>query len=643
MNFDSIPGELRIRRQWACTPLPRKLPVKPDGTAASSTDPTTWNAFESCVAVANKRKWGVAFIFTKDDPYTVVDLDHVRDAKTGETEAWAKAIIDELSSYSELSQSGTGWHIVVRGKLTAPGNKNGRVEIYDAAKPMTLTGDGSGSIRDVNIPAIHQRLLAADPKAEKKPEAVITSGDKSKDDFALACRLARQHGCEESKVLADFLQQSRQDNKKLNRADYALRTVKAAIAQVLTSRPLTEKTSSLPVVDEPEVKQEEEPLPPFPRLPGALGEIVDGITHDISYDHKALALITYIGLALAKRVSLVPDFWLQPRFYSCLVATASTGKSAAEFEVRRVCDEHELLRDVSVELSIDSGPALVEALAENPRLMLAPDELADQFEKARAGKTGRNSLFGEFLRLYESNETANHTKKKKGGEGGRVEIKNALFALIGGTTTQRFSQMFIGTGAVASGLQSRFVLAHSDQVMPRLKTPNDEAKIARACDELSTALFEEEHRKFRLSESAQDAIMDWRLFEDDGAEKMKRVVDMAKRFALVVAACSRLSEIDENTMRLGLQFADYQIALREMLFPPDAATYVQAFENRIIQFFEKHGTVSEAILQNKIRPEILHGGFESYNRAWAGLVRAGKVEAVGKSRKGRVLYELRND
>jgi Protein of unknown function (DUF3987) len=431
--------------------------------------------------------------------------------------------------------------------------------------------------------------------------------------------------------------------------DAAWQKAVAAAQPVNNAAGLPSEVPAVVVLDEPTL-EDDEPLPAFPRLPGALGELVEGITHDIPYDHKALAAITYVGLALSGRVVLSSDPWLQTRFYSCSITTAAGGKSAADVETRRELTAADVLTNVQVELSIDSGPALVQALEETPRLILAPDELADQFEKARAGAAGRNSLFGEFLRLFESNSTANRTKKRK-GDGGKVEVKNAHFAILGSATTNRFENMFTGTGAVASGLQSRFVLSYSNEIMPRLKKPNDNQRIQAATAELlrvvapSSNFMEGEGsgidvRHIHLTTQAQDAIMEWRPFEDDGDDKMKRVVDHAKRFALLLAVCAGATQVDEETMGLGLKFADYQIALRERLFPKDASSDVQAFENRIIKYLTAHKAASMALISNRVKTEECRGGFSAFNRAWEALLRAGKILAVGVSRKGHKMFAL---
>jgi hypothetical protein len=71
-------------------------------------------------------------------PYMCVDLDHCRNAQTGVTEKWAIEIIEYLDSYTEISFSGTGYHIFVIGEWTAFNKKYG-VEIYAAGRYMTMS------------------------------------------------------------------------------------------------------------------------------------------------------------------------------------------------------------------------------------------------------------------------------------------------------------------------------------------------------------------------------------------------------------------------------------------------------------------------------------------------------------------------
>ncbi len=145
-SLDNIPEELRRRPQWLVWKLeerdgkPTKVPYIAGGVGrASSTDSLTWRTFEEAVqALRTGRYDGIGFVFSPGDPFAGVDLDGCRDPETGELEKWAAEIVQALESYTEASPSGTGVHIIVRGK--APNKKRGRVEAYSSGRYFTMTG-----------------------------------------------------------------------------------------------------------------------------------------------------------------------------------------------------------------------------------------------------------------------------------------------------------------------------------------------------------------------------------------------------------------------------------------------------------------------------------------------------------------------
>lgn len=122
---------------------PKKVPINPNtGKEASVKEAKTWSAFK----VAEKRYKkggvdGVGFVFTKDDPFVGIDLDNCRNPKNGKIKSWAKEIINSFGSYSEVSPSGTGVHIIVKGKLPGKGKKVGDIEMYDQRRYFTVTGN----------------------------------------------------------------------------------------------------------------------------------------------------------------------------------------------------------------------------------------------------------------------------------------------------------------------------------------------------------------------------------------------------------------------------------------------------------------------------------------------------------------------
>jgi primase-polymerase (primpol)-like protein len=144
--LDNIPEELRRRTQFVVYKLEErgskttKIPYIAGGVGkASSTDSETWRTFEEALSALRTGRYdGIGFVFTSGDPYAGVDLDSCRNPETGELEEWAAEIVRELGGYAEASPSGTGVHIIVRGK--APNKKRGKVEAYSSERYFTMTG-----------------------------------------------------------------------------------------------------------------------------------------------------------------------------------------------------------------------------------------------------------------------------------------------------------------------------------------------------------------------------------------------------------------------------------------------------------------------------------------------------------------------
>src|SRR3712207_331441 len=135
-------------RQWLCWNTeerdgkPTKVPYSPlSGERASSTNPQTWAGYEDAVEACKERGYGgIGFVFTPEDDLCGVDLDGCLEPETGEVEGWAQEIIEELNSYTEVSPSGAGVHILIRGKLPEGHNRKGRFEVYDKGRYFTVTG-----------------------------------------------------------------------------------------------------------------------------------------------------------------------------------------------------------------------------------------------------------------------------------------------------------------------------------------------------------------------------------------------------------------------------------------------------------------------------------------------------------------------
>jgi putative DNA primase/helicase len=152
-----LPASLKVLRQWVRWKLedvngrPTKIPYQDGGVKASSTDSSTWTDYETvCKAGPIDGTQGIGFVV--DGEFVGVDLDGCRNPETEEISEWAEQIIDTLNSYTEITPSGMGVRVWVRGWL--PGNdkvfnldpacgygSKVKIEAYTDSRYFTVTGD----------------------------------------------------------------------------------------------------------------------------------------------------------------------------------------------------------------------------------------------------------------------------------------------------------------------------------------------------------------------------------------------------------------------------------------------------------------------------------------------------------------------
>ena len=178
--INNIPEAMRTLPRWVVwrheerNGKSTKVPFSAlTGKRAASDDPQTWSAFETATEVFDRGGWaGIGFML--GDGFVGIDLDHCRNPETGEIEPKAAQVIQDIRSYAEASPSGTGIHIVAKGKLPDGRRRIGTIEMYDSGRYFTVTGNVVGEFRDVGerqaeIEALHARIFAqcsGPPKAK---------------------------------------------------------------------------------------------------------------------------------------------------------------------------------------------------------------------------------------------------------------------------------------------------------------------------------------------------------------------------------------------------------------------------------------------------------------------------------------------
>lgn len=112
-QFDQWVAWKRISRNGRQDKVPVNVATN---KLASHSDPDTWNSYGAALGVRAQYS-GIGFVFSTRDPYTGIDFDGCREPKTGEIAEWAWKWIQKFNSYTEISPSGTGVKVWVRGAL----------------------------------------------------------------------------------------------------------------------------------------------------------------------------------------------------------------------------------------------------------------------------------------------------------------------------------------------------------------------------------------------------------------------------------------------------------------------------------------------------------------------------------------------
>ncbi len=202
---DNIPDELKQLPQWVCWKWELRADskgalkwTKPlhnarTGHYADSTRAETWAAFEEALAAA-PRFDGIGVVFSPDDPHAGVDLDNCIDAG-GVLAPWAADIVAQLDTYAEVSPSGTGLKLWVKGALPPGGRSKGgrgedgrgKVEVFNMGRYFTVTGHSFDEVpkrineRSEQLAVLHKRIfdkpISQPPASSPTPSTPVASDD----------------------------------------------------------------------------------------------------------------------------------------------------------------------------------------------------------------------------------------------------------------------------------------------------------------------------------------------------------------------------------------------------------------------------------------------------------------------------------
>lgn len=239
-----------------------------------SNNSDTWSDFYTAVKMS-ERYSGIGFMFSGSG-YFGVDLDDMptdlEDYKNGGYENIVSEFVNTLQSYTEYSQSGTGIHIICKGKLPKGGRKKvydyGGFEMYEAGRFFVMTGNYCSEYAEItecteSIKPLHAKYIGGgrEPQPKIRPSVNFSTvdeivkaalnakngnnfrslysgnitgyGSQSEADLALCNMLAFWTGCDADKMDAIFRQSGLMRDKwdrKQSGSTYGTITIQKAIA-----------------------------------------------------------------------------------------------------------------------------------------------------------------------------------------------------------------------------------------------------------------------------------------------------------------------------------------------------------------------------------------------------------------------------
>ena len=171
-DFSNIPQEMRQHDNWVCWRLieregkKTKIPYNAKtGAGAKSNEPETWTSYQEALQALGTGKYdGIGFMFSRS-PFVGVDIDHCLEG--GELSPVAAELVQQIGSYTEISPSGSGLHIIAKGQRPAEESRDKHgfgLEMYSDLRYFTITGNIYNGLTDIReaqdaVSAVHKKYF----------------------------------------------------------------------------------------------------------------------------------------------------------------------------------------------------------------------------------------------------------------------------------------------------------------------------------------------------------------------------------------------------------------------------------------------------------------------------------------------------
>ncbi len=540
INISNVPEELRACNQWLLWKYETdskgrktKVPYSPAGVMTGS-QRAEWNLDKLVEYVGNGFS-GVGFAFKTTDRYCGFDYDAKKDANGNIIErvlddnkriidAGIAALVEEIGSYTEISPSGEGIHIIFKGD-PLPGWKTGTNrsdgELYFSGRYFTITGNlyegAPREIKEINPETLKELYNWLNPPEEKRAPVFERGGEsslsereiidklmsdskardlflgniggyksQSEADAALCCKIA--FFTRSPSAINSIFSQSGLYRDKWKRADYSSDTINSALDIVKEEyAPARISAREVKIGEEIfkrlETKEnaEDEFIMPQPGIketpkrlltvPGILGKVVEYYEATAPKSQPQFAVQAALALgSVAMGRRWVTDWNNWSSLFFINVGKSSAGKEYAGTIIMELLERAECTHLIGTS-KYSSGSAVYSELQRQPTHIGIIDEFGKLLESTkRANNSHGMDALSVMMQMWgrcngfaqiPALSTLGATEKQKKEMQANRTIKHPALTVIAMTTPSTFYNA-ITIENVTSGFIPRFIIVESE-------------------------------------------------------------------------------------------------------------------------------------------------------------------------------------
>jgi len=595
---DNIPEELKVQDRWVCykaTPRAKgkvnKIPKKPINplSNASTKNKSDWGTFnEAYNAYENTDLNGIGFVITNLSNCIFMDLDNCVSSKN-EIKPWAQEIITKANSYTELSPSGRGLRIILKGKLPGVDFNNHKqgVEMYggSSSRYLTITGhriiNSPKNLRKVNqknISSIYNQYKTSASKTTNKtvPIPNIDSIKSFKDikrlglhkhieDYLLnedasaygddcsaalmgAAKTLYNMDLTDSEVISILSNSVGAMNTAARRGggdkDNCIDWIWKYTCLKARNPGQAESQEIAPAVVQTEITDSSIPNSKMFNPRGILSLIYNYILQSCIYPQPIFALAATISIAsllIGNKYKTADGIY--GNLYIFSIGGTGSGKDAPQKVAKKIAQECNLHFHVAD--GIGSGPGIEDYLEcmDNPLALFLIDEIGRMLQKLSKPNGDEHGVISTLLKLYTATSSFYGLRVKAGKE--HKIISNPYTCLHGSTTSGAIESSLSSTDTEA-GWIGRMLFFNSKELRPQKKDinphPDDLLEISKFSQNISlmkdknNVPYNDAAKKlFNTYTEKTDEYLRSKNIHPIERSSSVRMVEMAKKLALLSA------------------------------------------------------------------------------------------------------------